>query len=442
MLRRIAICTILASAASAATAPSPTFYKDVLPVLQQKCQNCHRPGEAAPMSFLEYKTARPWAKAIKAAVQVRKMPPWLADPHYGKFANDYSLSDADRNTLVAWVDAGAPEGNPTEAPKPVAFVEGWNIGIPDLVYTMPEPFAVSVSGTIEYQYIVIPTNLSEDKWVQKAEVRPGTRAVVHHVIAFIRPKGSKWLADAKPGVPFVPGKNVRSRTAADGDKPVDPRENSVQMLSSELLVGYAPGMPAQILDPGVAKLLPAGADLVLQMHYTTTGKEANDQSSIGLVFSKERPQRRDVTISAANAWFAIPANDPNYEVKSQITLQDDAEMINLMPHMHLRGKDFLYRVVYPTGETSTLLSVPKYDFSWQLVYIFDKPIVLPKGSRIECVAHFDNSINNKYNPNPNAVVHFGDQTWDEMMIGWFDVTIPVNADPRNLIRGKRTAGAD
>jgi hypothetical protein len=240
----------------------------------------------------------------------------------------------------------------------------------------------------------------------------------------------------------VPGKDARRRTAADGDKTVDPQENSVQMLSSELLVGYAPGMPAQILAPGVAKLLPAGADLVLQMHYTTTGKEANDQSSIGLVFSKEPPQRRDVTVAAANAWFAIPANDPNYEVKSQITLQDDAEMINLMPHMHLRGKDFLYRVVYPTGETSTLLSVPKYDFSWQLVYVFDKPIVLPKGSRIECVAHFDNSINNAYNPNPNAVVHFGDQTWDEMMIGWFDVTIPANTDPKSLFRGKRATGAD
>jgi len=442
MLRWIAITSFLSVAAVAATNPSTTFYKDVMPVLQRSCQNCHRPGEAAPMSFLDYKNTRPWAKAVKAAVQVKKMPPWLADPHYGKFSNDRSLTEADRSTLVAWADAGAPEGSVKDAPKPLEFFEGWNIGKPDIVYTMPTAFSVPASGTIEYQYLVIPTNLSQDRWVQLAEVRPGNRAVVHHVIAFIRPKGSKWLADAEPGVPFVPGKTERKRPAAEGSTRVDPQENALQLLQSELLVGYAPGMPAQVCENGSAKLLPAGSDLVLQLHYTATGKEAEDQTSIGLVFSKQPPQRREMTLSAGNYLFSIPPGDPNYEVKAQITLHDDAELVNMMPHMHLRGKDFLYKVVYPTGETSTLLSVPRYDFNWQLVYVFDKPVVLPKGSRIECTAHFDNSVNNPYNPDPKATVRFGDQTWQEMMIGWFDVTFPVAVDPANLLRPRRPSGGD
>lgn len=252
------------------------------------------------------------------------------------------------------------------------------------------------------------------------------------------------MADAEPGVPFVPGKPARRRAPGDANAgpAADPQENAAQLSQSELLVGYAPGMPAQVCAPGTAKLVPAGADIVLQLHYTSTGKEAEDRTSIGLVFAKEPPQRREMTLSAGNYLFAIPPGDPNYEVKSQITLHNDSEIVNMMPHMHLRGKDFLYRVVYPTGETSTLLSVPRYDFNWQLVYVLDRPVVLPKGSRIECTAHFDNSVNNPYNPDPKATVHFGDQTWQEMMIGWFDVTIPVTADPRDLLRAKRGASGD
>ncbi|MBZ5608648.1 MAG: cytochrome c [Acidobacteriia bacterium] len=443
MLRWISLGVLAGVAASAATNPSPSYYKDVVPVLQRNCQNCHRPGEAAPMSFLDYASTRPWAKAIKTAVQVKKMPPWFAEPGAShKFANDRSLSDADRNTLVAWVDAGAPAGDPKDAPKPIAFLEGWNIGKPDVVYTMPNAFAVPASGTIEYQYIVIPTNLTEDKWVHMAEVRPGNRSVVHHVIAFIRPKGSKWLADAEAGVPFVPGRDTLPRPANQANATVDPQESVAQLLQSEFLVGYAPGLPAQVSPAGAAKLLPAGADIVFQMHYTAGGKDAVDQTSIGLAFAKEPPQRRDITLSAANNRFAIPPGDPNYEVKSQLTLHSEAEMVTMIPHMHLRGKDFMYKVVYPTGETSTLLTIPRYDFNWQLVYVLEKPLLLPRGSRIECTAHFDNSINNPYNPDPKATVHFGDQTWEEMMIGFFDVTIPANADPKDLFRPKQAAGDD
>lgn len=441
MLRWISLVLLING--SLAVASDPTYYKDVVPVLQRNCQSCHRPGEAAPMSFLDYGSTRPWAKAIKSAVQVNKMPPWFAEPNAShKFANDRSLSDADRKTLVAWVDAGAAEGNPADAPKPIVFLEGWNIGKPDVVYTMPKPFAVPGSGRIEYQYVVIPTNLTEDKWVQMAEIRPTNRSVVHHVIAFIRPKGSDWLAEAQPGVPFVPGLESRRLPPGQPNAQAPPQLGEGQIFQAEMLVAYAPGMPAQVLAPGTAKLLPAGSDLVFQLHYTAGGTDTQDQSSVGLIFAKEPPQRRNLTLTAANVMFAIPPGDPNYAVKAQVTLRDDSEMVSLMPHMHLRGKDFLYKVVYPTGETQTLLSVPKYDFNWQLIYVLDQPLVLPKGSRIECTAHFDNSINNRFNPDPTATVHFGEQTWDEMMIGFFDVTIPVSADPGNLFRVRRQPTGD
>ncbi|HVO99906.1 MAG TPA: hypothetical protein VMT15_17660 [Bryobacteraceae bacterium] len=408
-----------------AASPTPTFYKDVLPVLQDRCQSCHRQGEAGPMALLDYKATRPYAKAIKAAVLGRKMPPWPADPHYGVFENDRRLSDAEVSTITAWADGGAPEGNPKDAPKPVAWVEGWTIGNPDVVLPMPQAVDIPATGTIEYQYLVIPTGFTKDTWVTAAEVRPGNRAVVHHVIAFLRPPGSPWMADAKPGVPFVPGKEQRGarRQAANGED-----------LPSELLVGYAPGMPADKSPAGAAKLVKAGSDIVLQLHYTSNGTATKDQTRIGLVLAKETPQFRQVTMNATQNKFAIPPGDPNYEVKSEITLRDDAELVNLMPHMHLRGKDFAYKAVYPTGESSILLSVPKYDFNWQLVYMFAKPVLLPKGTKIECTAHFDNSANNPANPDPTKVVKWGDQSWDEMMIGWFDVIIPATKSPMNLYK--------
>ena len=429
--------------ASAATTQSPvTFYKDVLPVLQRHCQGCHRPGEVAPMSFLDYQSTRPWAKAMKAAVLERKMPPWLADPHYGKFANDRRLTDADIKALVKWSDAGAPQGDPKDAPPPVKWLDGWNIGKPDLEFEMPNAFDVQASGTIEYQYVVIPTGFAEDRWVQMAEVRPGNRAVEHHVIAFLRPPGSKWMADAKPGVPFVPARETRRRsntgTNGNADPQANRQENQDNAASSELLVGYAPGLQLWICLPGAAKLVKAGADIVLQLHYTANGTAATDKTKIGIIFAKGAPERRQLTMSAANAKFVLPPGDPAYEVHSQIEMRDDSELVGLMPHMHLRGKDFLYKVVYPTGESSTLLSVPKYDFNWQLFYFLDQPLVMPKGTRIECTAHFDNSPNNPANPDPSKEVRWGDQSWEEMMIGWFDVTIPAHADPANLYRSKRS----
>jgi len=437
-MRLLGLCFGTVALLSAATAPPQvTFYKDVLPVLQKNCQTCHRPGEAAPMSFLTYETARPWAKGIKTAVVTKKMPPWFADPHYGKFANDRSLSQAEIDTLVSWVDTGAQAGNPKDAPKPTEWVEGWRIPKPDMVLSMTVPFNVPASGTIDYQYIVIPTGFTEDKYVQLAEARPGNPALVHHIIAFIREPGSPWMKDAKPGVPVVPRERQRQAEASGNQN----RSQDGGGFGGDFLAGYAPGTLPNIMKPGQAKLIKAGSDIVLQMHYTANGHAGTDISKIGIVFATVKPTERVLTLAAVNGNFAIPPGDPNYRVDSKITLQDDSTLVNLLPHMHFRGKDFEYRVTYPSGEKETLLSVPHYDFNWQLTYDLAQPKLLPKGTVIECTAHYDNSANNKYNPDPTKEVHFGEQTWEEMMFGFFDVSVPMNKTVMDLLRPKKPAPA-
>ena len=428
-------CLALAAAATTTSQNQVTFDKDVLPVLQKNCQTCHRPGEAAPMSFVTYESTRPWAKAIKTAVLTKKMPPWFADPHYGKFANDRSMSQQEIDTLVAWADSGAKEGDPKVAPKPVAWVEGWRIPKPDMVISMPTAFNIPASGTIDYQYIVIPTGFTEDKYVQMAEARPSDRTHVHHIIAFIREPGNPWMKDAKPGVPFVP----RERSSEAGTENRQQNRRNDGGGFGDFLAGYAPGTVPDIMKPGQGKLVKAGSDIVLQLHYTANGAPGTDISKVGIVFATQKPTERVLTLAAGNNGFAIPPQDPNYEVNSKIQLQDDATLVSFLPHMHYRGKDFEYRVVYPTGEKETLLSVPKYDFNWQLSYDLAQPKLLPKGTVIECTAHFDNSPNNPYNPDPTKEVHFGEQTWEEMMIGFFDVAVPVDKTAMDLMRPKKPA---
>jgi len=432
----LSLCALLmGTAAPNDTAPTPpgktTFYKDVLPILQNNCQSCHRAGEVAPMSLITYDETRPFAIAIKMAVLTKKMPPWYADPQFGHFSNERKLSPQDIRTLVSWVDGGAQPGNAKDAPPPLNFVDGWNIGQPDRVIEMPVAYNVPAEGTVEYQYLVIPGNFTQDTWVRAAEIRPGNRAVVHHVIAFIRSPESKWMRDAKPGEFFVPKKENQQESSGNGNQgnANQQQSNSNQQQRQdrrgdlgELLVGYAPGLqPLELTDQ--AKLIKAGSDIVLQLHYTANGNAGSDQTRIGLIFTKEPPKLRTIQLAASNPGFKIPPNDPNYEVKSQVLLQETVTLADLMPHMHFRGKDFLFQVIYPDGKTETLLSVPKYDFNWQLGYQLAKPIVLPKGTRIECTAHFDNSANNPYNPDPSKEVRWGDQTWEEMMIGFFSVTV-------------------
>jgi len=397
----------------------PTFSKDVAPILQKHCQECHRPGEIGPMSFLTYEQTRPWAAAIKAAVAQMKMPPWHADPRYGHFSNDRSLNQTQIDTFVKWANGGALQGDPKELPPPAQFTDGWGIPNPDIVFQLPEPYKIPATGTIEYLHWVIPTNFKEDKWVQFAEARPGDRSRVHHIIAFVREPGSNWLKDAKPGIPFIP------------EKPKDPDANTSD-LPSDFLVGYAPGQPPEAFEPGRAKKVRAGSDIILQIHYTTDGKASTDASRVGLVFAKQPPPLRAMTFSATNGKFKIPAGAPNHRVDAEFIIGTDVVLHGLHPHMHARGKDFLYRVQFPDGRTETLLSVPKYSFAWQLWYNLANPVPLPKGTKILCTAHFDNSPNNPYNPDPKKEVEWGDQSWDEMMVGFFNLVFPADTPIDNI----------
>ncbi|MFN7938554.1 MAG: thiol-disulfide isomerase [Bryobacteraceae bacterium] len=431
-MRLLLALTVTGAALAASNPKSVSYYKDVLPVLQKNCQTCHRPGEAAPMAFLTYEQTRPWAKAIKASVLGKQMPPWFADAAHGKWANDRTLSADEIATLSAWADGGAKEGNKKDAPAPVSFVQGWGIGKPDLVLEMPESYAVPDSGTIEYQYIIVPTGLKEDKWIQMAEARPGNRQIVHHIIAFVREPGSKWFANQKPGVAFSP-KTMPSNGQRQGGN---------DEASREFLVGFAPGSPPEVLRPGSAKLLKAGSDLVLQMHYTATGKAGTDKSAIGLVFAKEPVEKRVFTSAVTTNKFVIPAGASSHDVKAALTLQEDADLVSLLPHMHLRGKAFEYRAVYPTGETEILLKVPAYRFDWQLWYEFAAPKRIPKGTRLEVTGTFDNSANNRFNPDATKDVKWGEQSWEEMMMGFFDVAFDAKKDPMDLFRPKKRTGTD
>ena len=413
------LCAALVALPALATAQTRTvtFHEDVVPVLQKNCQSCHRPGEAAPFSMLTYRDARPWAAAMKRAVVSRKMPPWHADPSVGHFANDRRLSEQEIDTIARWADGGAPEGDPRKAPAALTFLEGWNIGQPDKILEMPEAFSVPAAGTIDYQWIVMPTGLDKDTWIEGVEVRPGDRSVVHHVIAFYRRPGSRWLVDAKPGIPTPKGSGDSEAGMSDG-----------------AIGGYVPGLPAARLAPGRAIFLPAGSDIVLQVHYNATGKATTDRTKVGIVFAKKDVVERSFQIGVVNPGFVIPPGDPNYRVDADTTIDSDVRVIGFTPHMHLRGKSFEFRAVLPDGTREVLLRVPKYDFNWQLTYDLAQERVFPRGTKFEATATFDNSADNPFNPDPKASVRFGDQTWDEMMVGFIDIAIKPDMDLAKLIK--------
>jgi hypothetical protein len=386
------LCVAQVDPAPAPSKDAPTFHRNIEPILQQHCQECHRPGEAGPMPLLTFSQTRPWAKAIRTAVLSGKMPPWHADPHYGKFSNDLSLTPSDRDTLIAWIDAGAPEGNAAESPKPRRFTEGWRIPKPDVVFEMPEEFSVPANGAVEYQYFPVPTNFTEDKWVEAVEVRPGDRSVVHHAIVVM---GS----------------------------PDD-------YFSQDYLGGYAPGTVPQVWKPGQARLIKAGSYLIFQMHYSANGKPAQDRTRIGLVFAKKPATEQIVGVQASAHRLAIPAGDPRHRAMAVATIDEPCTLVGLRAHMHLRGKSFTFRAVYPSGASEVLLEIPRYDFNWQPYYYLESPKPLPRGTRIEAIGIFDNSANNPANPNPSATVFWGPQSWDEMLIGWFDIAIPSGKGAR------------
>jgi hypothetical protein len=414
MKRVVGLC-LFGALAPVATPTEVTFTRDVAPILQKNCQTCHRPGEVAPMSLLSYKDVRPWAKAIRQKVVQREMPPWFADPKYGEFSNDCRLPQKDIDTIVTWVDGGAKEGNPNNMPPNPVFIPGWNIGRPDVVFTMGEEFAVPERGVIPYKYYAVPTNFTEDRYVQFAEIRPGDREHVHHVIVNVRFPNHGPLPAAGELSPEVRS-TLRQQSTEDSDG---------------RLIGWAPGEAPLILRDGHAKLVRKGAMLIFQMHYTTNGKPGRDKSSVGLIFSKVPVAKRVITSAAVGRNLVIPPGDPNYESTASFTFKEDSHIDSLHPHMHMRGKDFLYRLVYPDGTSKILLVVPRFDFNWQLTYFFKDHVPAPRGSKLEVVAHHDNSPNNKFNPDPTKEVRWGEQTWDEMMIGYFDYTI----DKQDLRKG-------
>src|SRR5579871_471635 len=422
--------------ASLAMGQVPTFYKEVAPVLEKHCQECHRPGEIAPMSLLTYNDARPWAKAIKEAVLTHKMPPWFADPHVGKFANDRSLTQAEINTLVAWVDGGAKPGEAKDAPAPLSFVEGWTIGKPDMVLDIGVDFKVPAKGTIDYTYFVVPTGFSEDKWIKDIEVLPGNKTLVHHIVLYARPKGSRFVADAVPGVPFVPNEQ------AGGQQQRPPQSDRASLYginggAYEMVSVYVPGGVAYKTLPGQARLIPAGSDLIFQIHYTANGKEGMDRSKVGITFAKEAPRERVVNAFIMNSSLRIPPGEGNHRVDGKVTLQQTVKLQTMFPHMHVRGKSFEYTATLPDGATKVLLDVPKYNFNWQLTYALDQPVTLPAGTVLQATAYYDNSANNPYNPDPAKEVYWGDQTWDEMLAGFVDFAIPVGMNPADIARPRR-----
>jgi hypothetical protein len=365
------------------------------------------------MPLVTYEQTRPWASAISRQVEMKMMPPWFADARYGHFANDSSLTDQQIATIVAWAKGSAPAGDPHDAPPPRKWAEGWNIPQPDLVVTMPKIVKIPAEGEVDYTYEIVPTHFAEDRWVQMSEFRPGSPAHVHHAVVYIRPPDSQWLRHAPVGEPF---------TASTLTDPEEQRQ--AHETTSDLLLVYAPGSSPDHWPDGMAKFVPAGSDLVFQMHYTTNGTADEDRTCIGLVFSKATPKQRVITLQLNNHALIIPPETDNFRAEVQGTLPNDATLLSLFPHMHLRGKRFEYDIVHDDGGVEILLRV-NYHFHWQLSYRLAEPRPLKAGTKLRAIAWYDNSKNNPHNPDPEKTVTWGDQTSDEMMVGFFDVAVPA-----------------
>jgi len=430
-----------------ASAGEVTFNKDVAPIFFNKCTECHRPGEIAPMSLLTYNVARPWARAIREKVLNREMPPWHADPSHGEFANDRSLTRREIDTIAAWVDSGAKQGNPADLPAAPNYVEGWSIGKPDVVLTMPQEVTIAASGPDEYQYFAVPTRFTEDRYIQAVEVRPGNRKVVHHLVVFVQPPPMKT---SQPRAEGSAGDSTSGAAASDTTLYLDGRVERTKpdapvyddgcslpnggggfrrdVSKGEPLPGilaeYLPGNRGEVLAPGSAKRIPAGSTLVFQVHYAkSTGEVQKDRSSIGLIFATLQPRKVIDTKLIFNGYFSIPPGAASHRTTACWTLSSDAEIVSLTPHMHVRGKAMEIRAIYADGRSEVLLNVPAYKFSWQTIYYLKRPLPIPKGTRIAVTTLFDNSPENKYNPDPTRAVRWGEPTYDEMLAAFIDYAV-------------------
>ena len=404
-------------ALAAESSAEPRFYRDVLPILQNHCQSCHRAGEIGMMPLVSYAQVRPFAHAIARSVSRKKMPPWFADPRVGHFSNDPSLTPQEITTLVSWADGHAPAGDPHNAPPPRQWAKGWVIPQPDIVLQMPKAVTLPAHGDVEYTYEIVPTHFTVGQWVQSCEVRPSRRENVHHAVVYVRPPGSDWLPHAPIGVPF---------TGADMTDEQDRKDT--HFTTADILLVYAPGSSPDHWGDGMAKFIPAGSDLVFQMHYMAHGHPATDRTSVGMVFAKQPPKQRVLTLQLTNDQFVIPPGAPDFRVEVRGRLPNDAVLLSFFPHMHLRGRRFEYNVLPAGGGPPETMLRVNYDFYWQLSYRLAEPRELKAGTVLQAVAWFDNSKNNPHNPDPGAAVRWGDQTYDEMMVGFFDVAVPAEVD--------------
>jgi hypothetical protein len=448
----LAFCLTLPLAAAPAAATQVTFSHDVAPILYKHCAACHHPNDIAPMSLLTYKDVRPWAAAIKQAVATGKMPPWKADPAYGKWSNDARLSDAEKNTLLAWINGEKLEGDPKDMPAVPVFPDGWKIGKPDAVIAIPE-HKLEAKGPDEYTYIKVPTNFTEDKWVTAAELRPGNRKVVHHAHVFVvepevkdakakaapnpAQEYTKWLQIKEGSLSFIrPGAPVINDGCIQDDNGAFPGSHQTDLGS--LIASFLPGREADVYPEGTARLVKAGSSLNFQIHYSkATGKPETDITSVGLTFAKEPPKQVARRIDLSNHMFLIPAGSPDQEVTECHTFNKDMYITSLTPHMHLRGKSMRMSVTYPDGRSETLLNVPHYDFNWQITYRAAKPLFIPKGTRLRIDARFDNSANNRLNPDPSKIIRWGAASEVEMMDGWVEYVDALPNQPTEVTRASR-----
>ena len=391
------------------------------------------------MSLLEYKTARPWAKAIRAAVLTRKMPPWFADPHYGEFSNDARLTEQEIDTVRSWVDSGAPEGNPQDLPTPPRFLEGWRYGKPDVVIDIGEDFPVA-AGKDLYKHFIVPTNFTEGKWIRAAQVLPGNRKLVHHAHVYVITKESTPSSDAtasqaaklagfaeiQDGLTRVQMNAPVIDDACAGNQGLPNLDGFEEGSLATMLPGKGPDVFDVLGDGSTAKYIPAGAKLRFEIHYAKVAQPDTDRTSLGLYFSSKPPEKPLKRVDLRNRFFLIPAGASSHEVKRCYDVEQDKLLMAITPHMHFRGKDATYELVHSDGRRETLLVVPHYSFDWQLQYRFKTPVLMEKGSRMVVTFHYDNSINNPANPDPAKPIRWGDRSEDEMMVTW---TETLDASP-------------
>ncbi|MDQ6664434.1 MAG: thiol-disulfide isomerase [Acidobacteriota bacterium] len=448
---RLGILLVLA-AASTLRAADVTFDREISPIFFTHCTGCHHANDVAPMSLLTYKDARPWAASIKEAVLTRTMPPWKADPHFGKFSNDPTLTVAEIATIEKWVEQGAKEGNPKDLPTTPVYSTSWKIGKPDAIFAIPE-HQLTKDGPDEYEYFIVPTNFKEDVWVQSAELIPGNRKIVHHAHVWFEmpPAPDSKPSDAKPGETKKsdpPTEYTKWLMVRDGkltyirlEAPVLDNgclaEDNGNLPGRKLndgsgpIASYLPGKGPDVYPLGTAKKIPAGALLKFQVHYSkVTHKPETDATSVGLIFAKEPPAQPAKRVDLSTYLFKIPAGDPHHEVSDCHTFDKDVYITTLTPHMHLRGGDMRFDVEYPDKRKETLLFVPHYNFNWQITYKLQEPKFIPKGTKLAVIAHFDNSANNPFNPDPTLDVRWGEASRKEMMDGWVEyLDAPLKTAP-------------